>query len=354
MAVFYLSFKTNTPGNRFPALESNQKNSVVFLPNEKNPTSKGIRRRVQLASNVKKKTVAESSKKATQRTKAKSSKTGKGATGEATAEREATAEDATEPQSGIGVGKVEMIALKDIDTDDITYMFRAILRVGDLKKSLDTEGQQIPIVVRRGQGKNKYQIISGFRRTAAAKALKWPKIAAIVRTGLTDEAAFRAAVLENTARKTYSDIDRALIIKAYKDRGYGGEEVGEVMGLTKRQANNLRSLLELPKTIQEAIDDPEQHFGTTHALTLKQMASKYSKLDMEPCVEMVNKEELSVSQLKRRVNMEHGGEVDTGFTGLFQAKGTDWRKGEVRFAPVKVKFSDLSDADSYGGSWSGC
>ena len=305
-----------------------------------------------MASNVKKKTASASPKKTTPRTKTKStkaSKAKKSAKAEAVELIEAAHEETTEPQSGIDSGKVEKIALKDIDLEDTTFRFRAVMRVGDLKKSLEAEGLQIPIVVRRYwprvQGKKKYQIISGFRRTTAANALGWNEIAAINRTGLSDEGAFRAAVLENIARKTYSDIDRAYIIKAYKARGYGGAEVGALMHLTKRQTNNLRSLLDLPKAIQAAIDDDTQHFSTTHALTLKQMANKYSKLDMTTWVDVVNKEELSVSQLKRRVNKEHGAELDTGFSGLFQTKGTDWRKGEVRFAPVKVKFSKLSDAE---------
>ena len=274
-------------------------------------------------------------KKATKRNEPKEAAASKADNDEAT--------PADEPQVGIASGKVEKIPLDAIDLEDTTFMFRAVMRVGDLKRSLEAEGLQIPIVVRRGQGKKKYQIISGFRRTAAASALGWNEIAAINRTGLTDEEAFRAAVLENTARKTYSDIDRAYIIKAYKDRGYGGAEVGGLMNLTRRQANNLRSLLELPKAVQAAIDDDSQHFSTTHALTLKQMANKYSKLVMTTWVKVVNEEELSVSQLKRRVNKAHGAELDTGFTGLFQDKGTNWRKGEVRFAPVKITIGDLSE-----------
>lgn len=245
----------------------------------------------------------------------------------------------------IGKGEVEMLPVEELDLDDKTFMFRAVVRTGDLQRSLKEEGQQIPIIVRRTQGKKKFQIISGFRRTQAAIRLGWKEVAAIVRTGLSDEEAFRAAVLENTARKTYSDIDRAYIIRAYRARGHGGEEVAKLMGLTDRQVRNLLSLLELPDEVQAAIDDPEQHFSTTHALTLKKLKAVLPKLDYNQWVAVVNEEKLSVSQLKRRVKKEHGGEGKAGFETLFQPKGTDWRKGEVRFAPVKVVIGEMTEGE---------
>ena len=238
-----------------------------------------------------------------------------------------------------------MLPLDDIDHDDTSFMFRAIMRVGDLKRSLQEEGQQIPIVVRRTQGKKKYQIISGFRRTNAARAIGWKEIAAIVRTGLSDEEAFRASILENTARKTYSDIDRAHIIRAYRARGHGGDEVAKVMGLTDRQVRNLLSLLELPEAVQAAIDDPDQYFSTTHVLTLKKLKGQYPELDYDQYIAIVNEERLAVPQLKRRVTKDHGQEPPPGFTSLFQEKGTDWRKGEIRFAPVKVAIEELSEVE---------
>ncbi len=264
----------------------------------------------------------------------------------ATSKKKAPKEASQEPRTpSIGKGEVVKLRLDELDGADTTYCFRANVRIGNLKKSLDEDGQQIPIIVRRPQGKSKYQIISGFRRSKAALHLGWHEIAAIIRNGLSDEEAFRAAVLENTARKTYSDIDRAYIIRAYRDRGHGGDEVATLMGLTGRQVRNLLSLLELPKPVQAAVDDLEQHFSTTHALTLKKLKGTYPKLDYKRWVAVVNKEMLSVTQLKRRVKKEQGGEVSSEFETLFQAKGTDWRKGEVRFAPVKVVIAKMSEGE---------
>ncbi len=247
---------------------------------------------------------------------------------------------------GLDASSVDMLQVKidDLKDDDQTYMFRAALRVGPLKDSLHRQGQQVPIVVRkRGRGQRKYQVISGFRRVAAAKELGWSELFAIERE-LTDEEAFRASVLENTARKTYSDIDRGYVIRAYKTRGHTSTEIGRMMGLTKRQINNLNGLLELPELVQQAIDDPDQHFKTTHGLTLRKQAHKYPDIDYSAWIEMVNREELTVAKLTRALNKEYRPDAAPEVQSVFQ-DGTNISGGVFRFAPVKIAVANLSDAE---------
>lgn len=257
---------------------------------------------------------------------------------------ETAQETRTAGERGIQGGKVERIAVNALDFDDETYRFRAALRIGDLTRSLAAEGQQIPIILRgRKRGQQRYQIISGFRRAAAAKKLDWPYIAAIVRDDLDEEGAFRASVLENVARKSYSDIDRAVVIRTYETRGYKSTEVADLLGLSKRQKNNLRSLLELPKEVQEAIDDPDQNFGATHALLLKRLqGTRYPQLEYGMWIKATNEENLSVAQLVRAVNEEYRKGERPRFDSLFNPRNTDWGKGEVRFKPVKLNIPTMT------------
>ena len=162
------------------------------------------------------------------------------------------------------------LGLDQLDFDDTTYMFRAALRTGPLKKSNQQHGQQQPIFVRRKPGSDKYQIVCGFRRATALKEIGANDVVAIDRNDLDDETAFRVSVLENVARKSYSDIDRANAISLAKKHGHTGVVIAEMMGLTRRQKDNIQSLLELPEAVQEAVDDEEQHFSTTHAIVLRQ------------------------------------------------------------------------------------
>ena len=245
----------------------------------------------------------------------------------------------------IAEGKVEHLPLAALNLDnDQTYMFRALLRVGDLAASIQAQGQQIPIIVRPHPTRDGYQIISGFRRATAIKEIGWTTVAAIVRE-LDDESAFRASVLENTARKTYSDIDRAYVFKAYKDRDYKSGDIGAMMGLTERQVNNLLSLLELPKTVQDALSDTDAAFKATHALFLRKMKRKYPKLDYGRWIRATNDEELSVAQLTRQINEAYRAVDPPAFSGLLNPKSSKLEEGLVHFKPVKIQISSLAAAE---------
>lgn len=251
----------------------------------------------------------------------------------------------TQRPTGIGPSEVVLLPIDALDFDDTAWMFRASLRTGPLERSIRLQGQQVPIVVRPSSQADTWQIVSGFRRATAMRNLGLTHVAGIVRMDLQeDEAAFKASVLENTARKTYSDIDRALVIRGFERSGYRSVQVADLMGLTKRQKNKLKSLLDLPEVVQQAVDDPDGRFATRHALLLKQLQGRYPALQWAPWIEAVNGEELSVAQLTRRVNATYRS-AEEGFTSLFRANDTDLDEGVVRFQPVKVRISELSEEE---------
>jgi len=110
---------------------------------------------------------------------------------------------------GLSEGAVETVPLDAIDASDHTYMFRAALRIAPLAESIKANGILVPVILRAG--KPRHQVISGFRRIEAARRAGLVMVPAIVRSDLSDEQAFRAAVLENCQRKTYPDIDRGCL-----------------------------------------------------------------------------------------------------------------------------------------------
>jgi len=243
--------------------------------------------------------------------------------------------------------RVVHLALDQLDLDDQTFMFRAALRFGPLKNSIQESGQQMPIIVRRSPADSeRYQVISGFRRATAIRELGLQTVAAIVRDDLSDdEAAFRSSVLENCQRKTYSDIDRAHVVRSYRARGFSSVAIGELMGLSVRQIANVEKLVELPELVQAAIDDAEKPFSATHGITLKALKAKYPELDESMWVERVNVDGLSVAQLKRAVNKAHRVEGPRGLGSIFNRKGTAADDGVFRLMPLTVRVADLSDDD---------
>lgn len=194
----------------------------------------------------------------------------------------------------INATEVVHIPIESIDLDDRSFMFRASLRTADLEESIAAEGQQIPIIVRPTVDGSGYQIVSGFRRALAMRELGSERIAAIVRHDLDDdEAAFRASIIENERRQTYSDIDRALAIIRYEQAGWSSVEVTDLMGLKRSQKYNLERLLSLPEPVVAAIDDPRDHCSATHGLVLGQLLQRYPELDLEHWLEVIDREQLS-------------------------------------------------------------
>ena len=241
---------------------------------------------------------------------------------------------------GLPEGKVALVPLDAIDLEDRTYMFRATLRLGPLVASIKTHGILVPVVLRAARPK--YQAISGFRRIEAARRLGLPSVPAVVREELNDEQAFLASVLENCQRKTYSDIDRAHVIHEYRRRGHTNAAITTVMGLNRRQVQYLAGLLELPAAVQDAIDDPEQHLSTTHALVLKQILGDDEVPDYERWIRRVNEERLSVARLRRAVNRERATSEASVLPTIFRASDTDWEAGVIRLQPVKIRVNALT------------
>ena len=250
----------------------------------------------------------------------------------------------TPPSLSLAAGEVVAVPLVELDIKDTTYMFRAALRIGPLADSITEQGIQVPVMLRRQDGADLYQIVSGFRRCSAAAKAGLAAVPAIVRD-LTDEEAFRVSVLENSSRKTYSDIDRANVIAQYEKRGNSAAEIEKVMGLNQRQVRNLKALLKQPKAVQLAVDDPDQYFSTTHAITVKALQDKLDGVKYGDWIKRTNDEKISVAQLKRAVRKEHAPASAPSFTSLFQSKGTDVKAGAFRFSPVAVTVAELSSGE---------
>ncbi|CUH81104.1 plasmid partitioning protein RepB [Tropicibacter naphthalenivorans] len=105
----------------------------------------------------------------------------------------------------------------------------------ELIQSIETNGQVVPILVRRDpKDANKYLLVYGRRRLMAVRASdKVTKVRALI-ASLDDDGATRAQAAENTARRDLSYIEKALYAAQLVDSGYGSQsEVAEVLSVTK-------------------------------------------------------------------------------------------------------------------------
>lgn len=107
--------------------------------------------------------------------------------------------------------------------------------VEDLRRSIEQNGQSVPILVRRDPAAaDRYLLVYGGRRLAAIKGSdSVTKVRALI-ASLDDEAALRTQISENTGRRDLSFIERALFAAQLQDQGFGTQvQIAEVLNITK-------------------------------------------------------------------------------------------------------------------------
>jgi ParB/RepB/Spo0J family partition protein len=122
--------------------------------------------------------------------------------------------------------------------------------ITDLTKSIEEEGVLQPIVVR--QVKDKYEIVVGSRRFAAAKAAGLKLMPAIVRE-MSDDAAIVASLVENIQR---GDIEPEEEARAYRTlvEIYGStRKVAEKVGIDQSRIVRTLQVLELVPQLQKKV-----------------------------------------------------------------------------------------------------
>lgn len=105
----------------------------------------------------------------------------------------------------------------------------------ELRASIAAHGQSVPILVRRDpDDPERYRLVYGARRLAAIQGIDpRPKVRALIAT-MDDDAALRAQVSENSARRDLSFIERALFACRLLDGAFGTQQqVAEVLNIGK-------------------------------------------------------------------------------------------------------------------------
>ena len=107
--------------------------------------------------------------------------------------------------------------------------------VADLREAIETNGQAVPILVRRNPADpDRYLLVYGRRRLEAIRSSdKVQKVRALV-ANLDDEAALRTQISENMARRDLSFIEKAVFAQELVAKGFGNQsQVAEVLTVTK-------------------------------------------------------------------------------------------------------------------------
>ena len=136
----------------------------------------------------------------------------------------------------------------------------------ELAQSIRELGIIQPITVRKIDGKDKYQLISGERRLRASKLAKLKTIPAYIRVS-DDQGMLEMALVENIQRENLDAIEVAISYQRLLDEcKLTQENLSERVGKKRSTVTNYVRLLKLPPEIQLGIRKNEISMG--HARTL--------------------------------------------------------------------------------------
>lgn len=117
-----------------------------------------------------------------------------------------------------------------------------------LKSSIQGQGQQVPILVRRSRHEGRYEAIYGRRRLRACRELG-VKVRANVQD-VDDATALLAKGLENAARRNLSFYERARFAEAILTAGHDSATVRQVLNLTAPGLSHLTKVTQaVPATV---------------------------------------------------------------------------------------------------------
>ncbi|MBU6325140.1 MAG: ParB/RepB/Spo0J family partition protein, partial [Bacteroidetes bacterium] len=185
----------------------------------------------------------------------------------------------------------------------------------ELAASIRVHGVIQPITVRK-LGYDKYQLISGERRTRASILAGLEKIPAFIRVA-NDQDMLEMALIENIQRADLNAIEVAISYKRLLEEcELKQEELADRVGKDRTTVNNYLRLLRLPDEIQAAIREGKLSMG--HARAMINMDDVAEQIDL---FRHVIEENLSVRATESLVK---AGREQHKQGDKPAARGTDW------------------------------
>ncbi|MEX0285925.1 MAG: plasmid partitioning protein RepB [Paracoccaceae bacterium] len=119
--------------------------------------------------------------------------------------------------------------------------------VADLRDAIETNGQTVPILVRRHPADpDRYLLVYGRRRLEAIRSSDRVQTIRALVASMDDDSALRAQISENMARRDLSFIEKALFAKELVEAGFGNQsQVAEVLTVTKSSVSMALAIVDM-------------------------------------------------------------------------------------------------------------
>jgi ParB family chromosome partitioning protein len=155
-----------------------------------------------------------------------------------------------------------------------------------LSDSIRQHGVLQPVVVRRAG--ERYELLVGERRWRAARKAGLAAIPAVVADS-PDRDRLELALIENVQRRDLNPIELAHAFRTLMETGKTQDEIGRRVSLDRSTVANHVRLLELPRELQEDVE--EQRLTAGHARALLQVANPERRRHLR---DKIVREQLSV------------------------------------------------------------
>lgn len=209
----------------------------------------------------------------------------------------AAASPSAAPVSGDAVQHIAVAAIRPLPGQPRRRFDEAA--IAELAESIAARGLLQPIILRRAQGGDGYQLVAGERRWRAAQRAGLHQIPALVRD-LDDAATYEIALVENIQRQDLSAIEEASAYrKLIEDFGHSQDALAKLVGKSRSHVANLMRLLELPAAVQDLVGDGSLAMGHARALIGAE--------GVEAIARKVVREGLSVRAVEALVRAAKGG-----------------------------------------------
>lgn len=136
--------------------------------------------------------------------------------------------------------------------------------LAELTDSIKQNGILQPLLVRRNG--DHYEIVAGERRYQAARAAGLTEVPVVIRE-ITDDDVFKLALIENLQRSDLTPLEEARGYRQLiKDKGLTQEELAKILSKSRSAITNTIRLLDLPKEVQELVDEGNLSAGHARAI----------------------------------------------------------------------------------------
>jgi ParB family chromosome partitioning protein len=222
--------------------------------------------------------------------------------------------------------------------------------------SIQKEGQLVPVLVTPDAHQpGKYLLIDGHYRRLAMQSIGRKQMDCCILEDLQPVDFYRLSKALNHEREGETVLDVALGLQKLKDQGIAtsDEDLVSIAGENATKISKLLSLLDLPISIKEIIQEHPQHFGinTAYELTLYQKASDTRMT--EQLARRIVDESLTFRKVESiRKNAELGKRPKKQLSRQYKITASDgkelgtlkeWDSGRV---VLDIKFNDSKQRDA--------